>query len=224
LPCESGTPGTTVCFDLKAKHTIGSRDLMNEEFTTDITFDASYFLPSPPYQGYINGNQRIINIKEYPKLLTEDEYLLAEICGTVMLVEGDSTDFYINNFKWRDSTILIDYENGCLRVLPVCGKNLRSIKESTPTSMSIAPNPVTGNNGNQYVNIKIISEENGLFSINVFSINGMKIYSDKWYNINPENVILEKKIEFNTSEFNSGVYFISLKTPYFFLVKPVIIE
>jgi len=129
---------------------------------------------------------------------------------------GNSKDIVvkINNLS-HTSGINTIYKNGNIST-DICEFDIRQLRLFTPTSMV-----VNSDYQNSETNIKIISQEEGTFDLQIFTSTGEIAYEEKWFN--PRDNLFEKMQRIETSNLSTGVYFVLLKSPWNVLSDKLII-
>ncbi len=142
-----------------------TNDTLQLSYTAEIEFDASIFFPLPEQSAIISdrveNGLRKLTMQAENLTITEDDNVIGEIKGTVLLSNGVNP-LIIKSFAWNYSQINIDTSNGSLRAKGVCKPDLAQISLFRKININIYPNPA-----NDFINIE--SEEE-------FEINFVKIY------------------------------------------------
>ena len=208
---------------IKAKLNCQQMLAENLSFTAKIKFNASTFLPTGLTKGKILKDSidkdffRILTIScdtSDGVKISEFDSVLTEIIGTVLL--GDSiTPIEITDFKWNNSSIVIDtLIDGSLRTT-TCAFPIRRIKLFTPTTFSILPNPANKNE----IEVKFEGDEEGLHTVNFYNIQGIKIETYEWFNSKNG----KRDFKFNLDGYPNGVYYVVLKSPWNVISKPMMV-
>ena len=192
----------------------------NHSFTAKMQFNASTFLPTGVTKGKILNDSidkdyfRNLTIVCDDVNISDSDSILTEIIGTVLL--GDSlTPIEIIDFKWNNSNIEIDtIINGSLET-KVCAFPIRRIQLFTPTSFSIQPNPA--NSGE--IEIKFEGDEEGLHTLNIYNIQGIKLETEEWQNAKNG----KRDFKFDLKDYTNGVYYVVLKSPWNVMSKPMMV-
>jgi hypothetical protein len=221
LPEVYSTPGSILKIPLHAKITEGNIQLADCEFYTKIKFDAQAFLPDEPDAGYIDNSIRYLEIHGFPVKYSDGSYLLTEIEGMTLLGNKYKYDLEIEEFEWCQNTISTDKINGILNISSFCAEKLRGVQLFTPTSMEIFQNDGFPDNSDDLIEIKILSEEKGMFLLRIYSMQGIEIEKYGW--LNNDNKEINKIININPSKLFTGAYFVILKSPEKMLTKKLLI-
>ena len=184
--------------------------LINAEgLSSDAAFNAGVLIDAElmdtEQSGVIIGNTRHCTYNNENAVITDEESIVAEICGNVMLGSKDVSTLEFSGFDWLDSHVEETFENGSVTLEGLCIRNYKRLDITEPTTLNISPNPV-----NEYINITVNSDENGLFQLTLYNIQGREITHWEWKSSGP----FAKEINFNCGNLISGVYIIELKSPW----------
>ncbi|MBM2815400.1 MAG: C-terminal target protein [Ignavibacteria bacterium] len=138
---------------------------------------------------------------------TNSEQKIGSFFGDVMLALQDTTPLLLKKFEILDTLLNINTLDGSFILLPVCKTSLRRITTFEKVKMTVQPNPAEDN-----AEVFITGSEQGAFTLNIYTIEGIRIESFQF--INEQNKIFEKKILINTENYPSGIYFIVLNKPF----------
>ena len=158
----------------------------------------------------IKSETEMINKKCYDLegdiILSSDKtQKIGELIGTIMLDTAKSTTFEILSVSVNDTNMKITSKNGSLTTKGVCARSIRPVRLFTPTTLELIPNPASDE-----VGINIQSSESGNFTLKIYSIEGVSIFSESW--IKSDNVI--RVIKLNLNDIESGAYQIFLESPF----------
>ena len=98
----------------------------------------------------------------------------------------------------------------------LCKKTYSIVDEAEPLGVKIQPNP-----SGSVVNFDVTSDEQGEYTIEIYSVNGTKIYSEKYYNPTMEAFNINRKVDLEN--ISNGVYTLIVTSNYQKVVKPLLI-
>lgn len=181
-------------------------------YTLKVSFDATIFHPISVSKGTIISNEiingrRILVIQDAGITLYNYPNVLTEIIGEALLGERSYTTIEILDFYWNEPWIVPMPSNSKLYVSQPCQSSLNLIQLLENQSIKIYPNPAI-----ESTNIEVIFPENGVYSIQIFSLNGKLKKSDSFNNIN-DTKITKFNLPIDLTDFPSGAYYIIINTP-----------
>lgn len=194
--------------------------------TMSIAFNRTIFYPT----GLSNPNARIINneIQDNMRILTlefnqvrlsDKDSVLTDIIGKTMLGDIDTTSLMITNIAYQQIDLVsnITYTDGSLQT-PYCNRGGDRFLLVNPGGKPpiIQPNPTDGK-----MNVKFSAIESGNYSLSISNVQGITVELDKW----ELSFETDKNYEqtFDLSNYQSGVYYITLRTPTKIYAIPLII-
>jgi|GEM_PF-5960426 len=104
--------------------------------------------------------------------LTKKEDTLTTIKGKTYIADTTFTKVNFIDFTSNPDLTIVK-EDGSIKIVGLCTPNLRSIEFFTPTTMTIKPNPTSGE-----VDIEFISETNGETILKLFNSAGAEVMTD----------------------------------------------
>jgi len=194
--------------------------------TMSIAFNRTIFYPT----GLSNPNARIINneIQDNMRILTlefnqvrlsDKDSVLTDIIGKTMLGDIDTTSLMVTNIAYQQIDLVsnITYTDGSLQT-PYCNRGGDRFLLVNPGGKPpiIQPNPTDGK-----MNVKFSAIESGNYSLSISNVQGITVELDKW----ELSFETDKNYEqtFDLSNYQSGVYYITLRTPTKIYAIPLII-
>ncbi|MBM2815084.1 MAG: hypothetical protein HW421_1846 [Ignavibacteria bacterium] len=183
---------------------------LNRDFHAEVRYD---YTALKPEQVQPNGvtNLGVLgkeNGMEFngTNVFTNSEQKIGSFFGDVMLALQDTTPLLLKKFEIQDTLLNIKIIDGSFILQPVCKTSLRRITTFEKVKMSVQPNPA-----GDAAEVRITGSEQGAFSLNIYTIEGIKIGTYEF--TNEQNKIFEKKFQINTEKYSSGIYFIVLNKP-----------
>lgn len=134
----------------------------------------------------------------------ENGETLTEIVGDVLLGRTDTTIIDIDSCDWHDLLLETQLIDGELTLKNIC-------MEETPrflnydfkgSILSIMPNPASGKT-TVLLSTPLDAQNH---SLEIVDILGKTVYSENWRNRSSESGLVRKRIEVNTTKFESGIY------------------
>ncbi|MBM2817373.1 MAG: hypothetical protein HW421_4135 [Ignavibacteria bacterium] len=183
---------------------------LKRDFNAEVRYDYSALKPAEvqPNGTKVLGVIGIENGMEFrvTVLFTNSEQKIGSFFGDVMLALQDTTPLLLKKFEIQDTLLNINTLDGSFILQPVCKTSLRRITTFEKVTMTVLPNPA-----GDAVEVRITGSEQGNFTLNIYTIEGIKIESFQFSN--EQNKIFEKKFQINTENYPSGIYFIILNKP-----------
>lgn len=210
LPELSMTSGDSVCIPINFRFDCIEEVNFNSSANIKIQFDAAYFMPEYVTNGQLIRNEilngtRFLEIRINDTNYNSKEGVLTYICGRAMIGYDTLSPIIINYFNWSEP-INARTQNGTF-ISEACLIDFRQIKYFKPTSININPNPVI-----DFMKVNVISEEKGIFALDLVTSAGITLFSEKW--TRNENESAFKDIIIQTRELSSGVYMLKLTSPW----------
>lgn len=209
LPDTVGIAGTdNFCIPLTASLDTKESKELKLSYKAEIRFNASVFLPDNEIpemiENRIENGERIMVLEGKDKVINNNESVLSNLCGLVLLTDNFVNPLIIKNFEWTNPNVMYETRNGSLTITGICQPSIRPIKLFTPTAMEIQPNPASDE-----INIEISSEEEGNFFVKIFNMEGMLQSNFSFYNREKNTYILNM----DTKNLPNGAYQILLVSP-----------
>lgn len=180
-----------------------------------VSFNRSLYFPTNAIPGtiienYTKDNRRYVTVELSSNNYTfssADTTEILRFVGYTMLGDIKSTDLKIENVGIDMNGAISDtvYNDGSLTI-EICeegGERLLSF--GNPSSVRIDPNPPS-----ESINISITSLELGFHEMELFNANGISLKKETWNN---ESVGSIREYKYSTSELESGLYIVILKSP-----------
>ncbi|MCX6155264.1 MAG: T9SS type A sorting domain-containing protein [Candidatus Kapabacteria bacterium] len=191
---------------------LSARMLTNKALTTDfnseISLDYSYLRTdaiSNQVISYVNNDIKINYSNKNQKFETNPT-ILTNYSGLVLLAPTSQTPLSITKFEITNPNIEIVTKGGILIDSGICAGDLRRVLITTPTTMIINPNPSNDND----LEIGIESGASGNFTLELYSIEGVKVYSQGWNQELIGNNAQKRNFTINHFLLSNGVYFVRL--------------
>ena len=199
------------CIPVKAKILTENSKPLNLSYTTDISMAADMFLPDITSQ--VKNDKRIVNLSGNVEI-TQQETIIDEICGRVMLSLEDVYPLQFESFELTDDEyVSVDTVNGSLEITGVCELSLRKVRKFEPTRMSVIPFPARDE-----AEISITTQEEGNFNISIYSVEGTLIKQKTW---TKGEGVRQYTIPLDLQEYSQGMYQVILRTPWDMLREAV---
>jgi hypothetical protein len=211
--------GSRFCIPINYEFDCTDTVNLNSGAIIKLSVNAEYFVPDSVSFGKIIKNEvkygiRYIEIRFDNLILTTKTGVLLYLCCNALIGYDSTAVIHLNQFIW-DENIAVNVKNGTIRN-EACVIDLRHIKFFKPTSLKIVPNPIK-----EMIKINVISEEKGIFVIELVNSTGMILYKEQW-NRN-ENDESEIYIEIPADEYPSGIYNLRLLSPWNITSSKIII-
>lgn len=197
-------PGEHLCFPLKLSIIDGDPP-ERISYKGKIRYEAEAYSLTTAIENIRIENYMIVNFSGTQIVENAKEYELLTLCGTTLLGSKTYYPLIIEEFEIKDTSVIVEIQNGNLELYGVCAHSLRSIINTELTKLYLYPNPVM-----DCLTINIISEEIGLFDLIIYSSTGSKYHTSSWSSDSKQNI----SHRIDVSNFNTGIYFIVLKTPW----------
>jgi hypothetical protein len=210
----SGYPGDVIEVPIILKNQMNLQTSGVTSLKTDLTYNSTLLAPMDYTFQKMDDTKSKITIDSLPVNKAVGD-TLAKIPFKVGLGNADNCDLILSNAKAIGGTLDISLSNGKFKLLGVChegGKRLIN-PNGNAIDLQISPNP---SDGNIIAAFNLIEDNN----------TALRIYD------NTGNVVYEKNIEkytgkmemnIDTSTLGNGLYFVSLQTPTYRIVKPLMI-
>jgi len=142
LPDTSSEIGTTnFCIPLKILKENQCNITETLSFNAEIRYEASALLPMNVTGNIVNG-ERIINLTGDKITLTNDEMVIGNLCGTVLLAKNDKTLLRLTKFEFVGMDYSYEINDGSLTISGLCQRGISRLQTLSPAFMNIDPNPV----------------------------------------------------------------------------------
>jgi uncharacterized protein YegL len=188
-------------------------NLLIENIDFDLSFNSTILLPDfvADYTD-IKGRGKL-KLKDIPFKSDGNLILIPFIVG---LGNSETTDISISNIATSENEVSIFAESGLFTSLGICyeGGSRLFNPNGTAGIMQISPNPVS----DKTVNISFNLIEKGTTKIGIYNSNG---YLKEEIDVTGKTGIIN--LQFQTNQFESGMYFIQLTTPTIFEIQKLII-
>ncbi|MCE5304875.1 choice-of-anchor D domain-containing protein [bacterium] len=194
--------------------------------TMVVAFNRTIFYPenlSNPNAQIINNeiqnNLRVLTIEFNNVILSDKDTVLTDIIGKTMLGDIDTTSLMITKIAYKQIELVseITFSDGSLQT-PYCnrGGNRFLIVNPDGNAPIIQPNPTSG-----VIKIAYTGIESGQYSLSISDVKGISEQIANW----EFQAFSSKNFEqvFDLRKYESGVYFIILRTPTNIFALPLII-
>ncbi len=157
-----------------------------------------------------------LEVSDTNRTAGDSAIVLAKIYGDILLgTESDTTPLLITDFKITEGDYEIEKADGVIETFGVCQPDLRKIKTTGTEETTLNPNPVK-----DICEVKIRDMNRGNYSLTITDERGVAIKTVKWENGEYFEPI--KKVRVNFETYSSGLYFITLRTPFKVFVEKVV--
>lgn len=213
LPDTSAFVGETISLPLMLKNHNIKKPRGVYSYSATIVMD-SRLLEIKEIKGALISSNKIIEGRRHLTIesnnlsLEQDEYLLAEIVGLVLLASSRQNKMEIEDFHISDEA-LINKKDGSLTLEGVCQFNLNQITKNDEPSLEIYPNPSNG-----FISLKLINLPDGRYNIEIYDLAGRVVFNDILTIF--ENEIREVKKGFNL-RIGNGFYRVVVRNQSFFI-------
>jgi len=203
--------GNRFCFPVYYNfHCIDTVNLKSGAFLR-LSFDAEYFVPDSVSTGTIArnviiGGTRFLDIVFDSLVFTEKSGVLTYVCGRSLLGNDTATLLNLEIFEW-EIPLKVTLIDGSLKN-EACAIDLRPVKHFKSTVLKIAPNPAA-----EFMNINVISEEKGIFALELVNSTGITVMKNEWSRT--ESDIVTRDFIISTENLPSGVYMLRLLSPWY---------
>ncbi|MFP4527656.1 MAG: SBBP repeat-containing protein [Candidatus Kapaibacterium sp.] len=202
LPDIESTPGKHEDIPLKIR--LDKGDLpASFDYNARIKFSVDCFLPDNN-AGNIQNDYVIIDLSGRADLNSSGEHMIARIPGIALLGEKLEYTLIIDKFEIADTSFTIYKKDGSISVRNMCLDDLRLIRMRDLTRIDIAPNP-----GSDMIEIRVHSATEGPSRLNIYSLAGGELYEYQWQ----ADKGSDRVINLDAREYQTGTYFIILRTP-----------
>jgi hypothetical protein len=199
-----GVPGNEhFCFPVKCR--LDCKNVVPElytlKFTIELKNDFLYYFRTTKgaiLSKYYYSDKVALDIEIDSISLDENENVITNICGTLLLAGTNYTDLEVISADIIQNNIPIVIDNGSIVLTGVCAYPIRHIVTVVPTEMTINPNPVY-----DYLELFIKSESDSLIQtvpIEIINILGNSIMK--------KDIPLFTTLKVDVTELPSGVYYI----------------
>ena len=204
--------GSISCIPIIYKKICPSDFKINSGFIFSIEIPADYFNPETVTIGtilskdYIDGFWKLtIRIDDFYEV--EGDSLLLKICGNNLIGSNTKKEIRITEFNWMDPNILVTSSNSGLISSISCAIKIRAIQYFRPSSIEVNPNPA-----NEKIELIIATSSIGEHKIKIYNSNA-DLIEDKIF-IYEENQPIINRILLNSKEWQNGIYFVVLESPW----------
>lgn len=175
---------------------------INLDGAAKIKFNANSLLTDNPNAGVVLNDERTITLNLQDVTLTTSGGAIGHFCGDIVLSGKSEVPLEIESIEWSEP-LDTEIKNGSLKVM-FCQQNLAAVKYYGKTQFVLKPNPASDN-----IEINILSEETGQFSIEIFTLQGTSIEKRIWISAGKQ----ENSINLDISKYSAGMYQIVFTTP-----------
>lgn len=191
--------------------------------TYQVIFNSHYFQPEKVKFGRISENildNKLIKLTVESDInsLSNQKRQINSIIGSVLVGYPEKGTLEFGEITFSDSTFFPVIINGKIKIEGVCQHSLNDFELSVGTSINLNSTIIDSE-----LELQISSNESGFFLIRLFDTKGQEIMKFHWLS-NPLNLNIEEKIlNFNMSNYPSGVYLLVLQTPQKNLTKSILL-
>ncbi len=172
-------------------------------------FKPTYFSGAKLISEYVENGEHVWVLENEPGIkLDSREHELFEAVGVLLYGNDKRTTVRLENFEWKYPGMLIEskvYDGGL--TLRGCALNLHRTELYVPTELRLNPTPASGT-----FFAEIESEEEGSFVFEIYASDGRLLESRSW--TTETNKPFVKTFDFDASDFTTGLYFATLRSPY----------
>ncbi len=186
--------------------------ISNINYRINLSIDKDIFYPQKTQYGNFRiienkNNNLIIEVLDNNSncSISQTPSIINFLCGKVLLSDLKFSPITVSDF-WNELGISYKSKNGSLNI-DNCAFSVRHIQLIKETTLNLI-----NNLNSDLCSIIVKSKERGEFKIEIIDITGSVIFSETWSNYS--GIEYEKPILVNLNNFNSGVYFVILKSPW----------
>lgn len=224
MPDTIGIIGNKMCIPLYSEiinHEYGVplKAPLELGFRAKIRFEDGLFYTENVNQGTITdknffGKTQQVEMDGKEIVVFQNQTELDSFCGRVLLGDVNKAQLIIEEFEWSSPFVYIEKKDGSLETKGLCVTDLSRVTSFQPTQMLVQPNPAQDK-----ISVSINSEESGEFHLTLYNVTGSLIKSENW----KADEASSKLYDFDLSSFQSGVYFLVLKSPWNVISEKVLI-
>lgn len=194
----------------------------NLKLNYELAISADYFFPESVTNGrimgnYINQKLRFLNIESNIFRIDKNPTKINSIKGKLLVGGPEKGILDFSQINYDDSTIYPQVINGSLKIEGVCQHSLNGFELTSGTEVKLISNYTV-----DVINLRISSNETGIFQFRLFDINGHELSRTIWHRFTQSNYFEQRQIEIDLRDNPSGFYFFNVITPSKTISKTII--